>query len=118
VIHFNDLSGNSTAGVENDSSVTTVNAIDNWWGSASGPQNATNLNGTASPVTANVNVLPELTAPPVATLDVATDGTDAGNCEVGACATIGYALSQAPVGGTIDVGPGPLTSRNSSSGTR
>ncbi len=106
VIHFNDLSGNSTAGVENDSSVTTVNAIDNWWGSASGPQNATNLNGTASPVTANVNVLPELTAPPVATLDVATDGTDAGNCEVGACATIGYALSQAPVGGTIDVGPG------------
>jgi len=38
VIHFNDLSGNSTAGVENDSSVTTVNAIDNWWGSASGPK--------------------------------------------------------------------------------
>jgi len=38
VIHFNDLSGNSTAGVENDSSVTTVNAIDNWWAAPAGPK--------------------------------------------------------------------------------
>lgn len=54
-VHFNDLSGNSTAGVTNDSSVT-VNATQNWWGSSSGPYNAnTNASGTGSSVSANVN---------------------------------------------------------------
>jgi hypothetical protein len=58
------------------------------------------------------------------TFYVAVGGSDAGNCESASapCATIGYAVSQAPadVGGTIDIGPGTFpasVSLSSMSGT-
>ena len=41
-----------------------------------------------------------------ATLYVATSGTNSGNCQTTACATIGYALTQGAAGDTISVGPG------------
>ena len=37
------------------------------------------------------------------TLLVATTGSDSGNCQVTACASVGYALSRAPSGATISV---------------
>ena len=37
---------------------------------------------------------------------VSTTGNDTGNCVSAPCATINYAISQAPVGGTIDVATG------------
>ena len=37
---------------------------------------------------------------------VSTTGNDAGNCVSAPCATINYAITQAPVGGTIDVAGG------------
>ncbi|MGH9123079.1 MAG: hypothetical protein ACRDYC_14240, partial [Acidimicrobiales bacterium] len=39
-------------------------------------------------------------------LTVSTHGTDAGNCQAAACQTIGYAVSQAPAGAVVNVGPG------------
>ncbi len=41
-----------------------------------------------------------------ATLRVTTAGTDSGNCQVDACSTIAYAISEASAGDTIEVGPG------------
>jgi LPXTG-motif cell wall-anchored protein len=40
------------------------------------------------------------------TLLVSKSGTDAGDCRVNPCASVGYALSQAPSGATISVGAG------------
>ena len=40
------------------------------------------------------------------TLLVTTTGSDTGNCQATACASVGYALSEAPAGATISVGPG------------
>ncbi len=37
VAHLNNLYGNTTAGVENKSSVATINATNNWWGCNAGP---------------------------------------------------------------------------------
>ncbi len=51
------------------------------------------------------------------TLTVSTSGTDTGNCQVTACATLGYALSQAGSGDTITVNPGTYTMTAGSSNT-
>ena len=40
------------------------------------------------------------------TLSVTTAGHDVGNCQISACATVGYALAQGTSGDTINVGPG------------
>jgi len=40
------------------------------------------------------------------TLSVTLSGHDVGNCQVSACATVGYALTQGASGDTINVGPG------------
>jgi Fibronectin type III domain len=53
--------------------------------------------------------VPVVPAAAAATLHVATGGTDTGNCQTSACATLSYALDQAPSGATIDVGSGTFT---------
>jgi len=103
VIHFNDLSGNSTAGVENDSSVTTVNPSTTGGQRQRAPKRHKSERYRFAR-DGNVNVLPELTAAS-GDLDVATDGTDAGNCELGLCDDR-LRVESSTVGGTIDVGPG------------
>jgi hypothetical protein len=53
VAHNNNLSDNSDTGIFSTNPV--VDATDNWWGSASGPYNATaNPSGAGSAVTANI----------------------------------------------------------------
>ncbi|MFH0991207.1 MAG: right-handed parallel beta-helix repeat-containing protein, partial [bacterium] len=47
VISFNDLSGNSTAGVQNNSS-TALAAYNNWWGGTGGPVHTSNTTNTLS----------------------------------------------------------------------
>lgn len=42
-VHYNDLSGNISYGMKNDSAaLTVIDAEDNWWGSANGPTHAGN----------------------------------------------------------------------------
>src|SRR5262249_4081466 len=49
-----------TVGVQNRQKGTQMNATFDWWGSASGPTNSTNPNGTGSPVLGIVNFSPWL----------------------------------------------------------
>ncbi len=51
------------------------------------------------------------------TLTVSTSGADTGNCQVSACATLGYALSQAAADDTILVEPGTYAESHNPSGT-
>jgi hypothetical protein len=48
-VQFNNIDGNTTAGLENDSTVM-VNARHNWWGSPSGPTSPSNPSGTGDKV--------------------------------------------------------------------
>ncbi|MHB1613849.1 MAG: cell wall-binding repeat-containing protein, partial [Actinomycetes bacterium] len=80
-VHSNDLSNNST-GFAN-TTASTVDATDNWWGSPSGPYNASsNASGTGSPVTANVAFSPWWTTsnglPPAPTVVTTTGTVNAG----------------------------------------
>lgn len=53
-MQFNRITGN-TAGATNNSTLGSLNALHSWWGSVSGPRNATtNPTGTGNPVSANV----------------------------------------------------------------
>jgi len=54
-ITYDDIYGNGSYGVFNYSSGTTINAVNDWWGSASGPG--------PNDVNANVNYVPFLTSP-------------------------------------------------------
>jgi len=57
--HGNDLSGNISSGIEASGPLTTVDATDNWWGSATGPYNETsNPLGTGVPVSDHVLFTP------------------------------------------------------------
>ncbi len=56
VIHSNKITGNTTNGVS--STAPTVNAIENWWGSATGPTHATNPGGSGDAVSSNVDYSP------------------------------------------------------------
>jgi len=87
--------------VENDSSVTTVNAIDNWW-AAQRAQNATNLNGTLRRDGERERFAG--THRPQWDPRRRHRCTDAGNCEVGAVRDR-LRVESSTVGGTIDVGP-------------
>jgi len=67
--HFNCIKGNLLAGLEvaaGDHS-GTLSAQNNWWGSSTGPMNASNPGGTGDAVVApdgNVAFIPFLTSPP------------------------------------------------------
>ena len=61
VINNNDISGNTTYGVENTDTATTLDATNNWWGDISGPSGMGP--GSGDSVSANVNYDPWLTAP-------------------------------------------------------
>lgn len=60
--HQNNVSGNTTAGIENGSTALVVDAEDNWWGSASGPGPVGP--GTGDGVSLGVDFDPWLCAPP------------------------------------------------------
>jgi hypothetical protein len=53
-LRFNDISGNTTDGVDN-LATTSVDAEANWWGSATGPKNASNPAGTGDKVAGTVD---------------------------------------------------------------
>ena len=55
VAHFNDLAGNSEAGIQNKSSVATVDATNNWWGCNAGPSHS-----ECSSMSTHVNYVPWL----------------------------------------------------------
>ena len=62
-INNNNINGNTTYGVFN-ADTGTLNAENNWWGSASGPYNATtNPSGTGNAVSAHVDYTPLLILP-------------------------------------------------------
>ncbi len=63
-INFNCIEGNAF-GLDNASGLAgSINAIQNWWGDASGPTHATNLGGTGDAVSDNVDFDPFLTVRP------------------------------------------------------
>jgi len=63
-IHGCNIQGNTSVGVQNNDGSVTVNAQSNYWGSASGPHNATsNPGGTGDNVSNNVNFSSYLSAP-------------------------------------------------------
>ncbi|PYU21471.1 MAG: hypothetical protein DMG30_17445 [Acidobacteria bacterium] len=67
--HFNCIKGNSVAGLEAAAGghSGTLNAENNWWGSSTGPTNASNPGGTGDAVVdpdSNVDFTPWLTSPP------------------------------------------------------
>ena len=58
-VNGNNVTGDTEFGVANNASSGTLDATDNWWGSASGPYNAsTNANGTGSSVSTDVSYRP------------------------------------------------------------
>ncbi|MFO7773842.1 MAG: right-handed parallel beta-helix repeat-containing protein [Dehalococcoidia bacterium] len=54
VVNYNNIVDNSTYGVEN-THTATLDATHNWWGDASGPTHAGNLEGTGDPVSDGVD---------------------------------------------------------------
>ncbi len=67
--HFNCIKGNTLAGLQVDSGghSGTLDAENNWWGSSTGPTNASNPGGTGDAVVDpdnNVDFIPWLTSPP------------------------------------------------------
>ncbi|MBI2071177.1 MAG: hypothetical protein HYT79_11315 [Elusimicrobia bacterium] len=58
------ISGNQNFGVTNEDPAVTVDATNNFWGSASGPAHASNPEGTGDRVSDNVEFIPFLTTPP------------------------------------------------------
>ena len=58
-VNGNNVTGDTEFGVANNASSGTLDATDNWWGSASGPYNAsTNASGTGSSVSTDVSYRP------------------------------------------------------------
>jgi hypothetical protein len=49
VLHYNNINGNTHAGIENDST-QSVDAEANWWGAATGPTSAGNPGGTGDKI--------------------------------------------------------------------
>ena len=49
-LHFNNIVNNTDYGVNGTLADEEVNAINNWWGAASGPTRADNLGGTGDAV--------------------------------------------------------------------
>lgn len=62
-INFNNIVDNKQFGLLNKSATNSINAINNWWGDASGPTHSSNPNGTGDAVSDNVNFTPWLTNP-------------------------------------------------------
>ena len=59
VINSNNISGNTTFGISNEIvAATVVDATDNWWGDASGPEHSANPLGTGDVVSDNVGYVP------------------------------------------------------------
>ncbi len=61
-LHFNNIVNNTDYGVNGTLADEEVNAINNWWGAASGPTRADNPGGTGDAVGDNVNFDPWLGA--------------------------------------------------------
>ena len=87
---YNNIVGNFQ-GIDSDDSGVGVTAINNWWGSPTGPFNAkNNPTGTGNPVSDNVTFSPPLAAPtPV--IPAASPAA-----YVAAISTVGVAVSPAP----------------------
>ena len=49
VLHYNNINGNTHAGIENDST-QSVNTEANWWGAATGPTSTSNPGGTGDKI--------------------------------------------------------------------
>ncbi len=59
-VNTNSIAGNSLYGLQSGSTGATINASDNWWGSANGPTTPLNTyasSGTGDTVSGNVNVV-------------------------------------------------------------
>jgi hypothetical protein len=65
VVQCNNIFSNSGYGVENDASGRLLDAENNWWGAASGPDDdAGVINGSGDRISLDVDADPWLTAPP------------------------------------------------------
>ncbi len=104
--HSNNLTGNAT-GI--DTTAPLVDATDNWWGSADGPQHASNtfnVGAQGDAVSDNVTFVPWLDAPapggdsfaPVTTTD-----------PVGSYASIQAGVDASNAGGTVNAAAGTYT---------
>ena len=116
VASFNDLSGNSVAGLQNltgSSSGTpavTLDAQDNWWGSTNGPENIANTYNTAAQgiaATGDVTFAPWLLAAPAVGATSGKDFAPVTDTTSGTeFSSIQAALEQAASGDTIAAAAG------------
>ena len=67
----NNILGNSSYGIYNSTTSITLNAINNWWGDASGPGGVGP--GSGDPVSSSVDYEPWLVAPSACTLPIRAD---------------------------------------------
>jgi RHS repeat-associated protein len=63
VIQNNLIYSNTQYGVNNASTGVTIDATNNWWGSATGPTHSSNPGGTGDRVSNGINFTPWLTSP-------------------------------------------------------
>jgi hypothetical protein len=101
-IHNATITGNTQFGLSNVLSGSTINATDNWWGSANGPThtgNRYNISSQGSVVIGAVNYAPWLTSEGGASFAPVTNGANS-------FASIQAAINAASEGNTINVEPG------------
>jgi hypothetical protein len=102
--HNNNLAGNGN-GI--GSTAPDVDAENNWWGDASGPQHVTNPTGTGVPVSDHVDFTPWLATPWPSEVWVSTTGDDSNlGTQTEPFATIQKGVDAVPSGGTVHVAAG------------
>ncbi|MDA8346585.1 MAG: S-layer homology domain-containing protein [Thermaerobacter sp.] len=120
VAHYNDLSGNTVAGLANLTGsasgtipVTGLDANHNWWGTASGPKSAANTYNVTSqgvPVSGDVTFVPWLSSAPAAGATTGQDFAPVNDTTSGAMfSSIQAAVDVATPGDRITVAPGTFS---------
>ncbi len=108
--HQNCIKGNSIAGLETAAGghLGTLNAESNWWGSSTGPTNASNPGGTGDAVVDpanNVDFTPWLTSPPEPPCPAAPPPPNTPGKVTGGGQVAGDDPVFSPTGGRTDKGP-------------
>lgn len=113
LVHFNDLTGDTTDGIENDVPTSVIDATDNWWGSANGPTVSANTYNAGSQgvgVTTGVTFAPWLTSAPALGATSGADFAPVTDTTSGAkFASIQAAVDAATAADTIQVAAGTYT---------
>ncbi len=105
-VHNNSITGATTDGAWSN---VPLDAINNWWGSANGPQNPANtfnVGSQGAPVSANVSFVPWLNAAPPGGVSFAPVTTTS---PAGSYASIQAGVNASNAGGTVQAAAGTFT---------